>query len=66
MASAVKTSGAPRSADVLLAREALASTEQLIASEPLMADLDGNELMPELHVVAPMRTALRGVAAALA
>lgn len=54
-----------RAAMLRTAKVALAAVVKTVAQDPLMKELDGNELMPELQIVKPMQERLREIAAAL-
>lgn len=64
--AALKEKDANRRAAMLrTAKVALAALAKTIAQDPLMKELDGNELMPELQIVKPMQERLREIAAVL-
>ena len=54
-----------RAALAKTAKATLLGIAKLLTEDPLMAELDGNELLPDLKIVAPMKTKLRDIAAAL-
>ncbi len=47
------------------AKTSLASLVQLIENDPIVANMDGNEILPDTKIVAPMRAKLAEIAAAL-
>lgn len=64
--AALKEKDANRRAAMLrTAKVALAAVAKTVAQDPLMKELDGNELMPELQIVKPMQERLREIAAVL-
>lgn len=64
--AALKEKDANRRAAMLrTAKVALAAVVKTVAQDPLMKELDGNELMPELQIVKPMQERLREIAAVL-
>lgn len=56
---------AARSNQLRTAKTRLTEVLRVVATDPLMKELDGNELMPGLRVVKPMQDKLREIAAAL-
>lgn len=56
---------AARSAEMAAAKTRLTDVLRVVATDPLMKELDGNELMPDLQIVKPMQDKLREIAAAL-
>jgi hypothetical protein len=56
---------AARSAELRAAKTNLTEVLRVVATDPLMKELDGNELMPGLQIVKPMQDKLREIAAAL-
>lgn len=56
---------AARSSQVRTAKTRLTEVLRVVATDPLMKELDGNELMPQLRVVKPMQDKLREIAAVL-
>jgi hypothetical protein len=56
---------ARRAALMRTAKSALTNVLTVVAQDPLMKELDGNELMPEMQIVKPMQERLREIAAAL-
>ena len=56
---------ADRPKPISVARSTLQSFMTYLATDDLLAAIDGNEVMPSLAAVAPMRAALGGIAAAL-
>ena len=47
------------------AKQTLRELQALMDKDAVVAELDGNELMPDMNVVAPMRDSLRAIEAAL-
>ncbi len=47
------------------AKAMLAKFDQIVHNDPIMTKLDGNELMPEMQVRAPLQGKLHEIAAAL-
>jgi hypothetical protein len=60
-----ETDAAKRAALAATAKKTLTSIAQVVAGDKLMKELDGNELMPDLKVVAPLRAKLQEIGAAL-
>ncbi len=56
---------ARRTAAVAVVKTTLTSVKNLLTSDPLMKEIDGNELMPGLKVVAPMQAQLQAIEGAL-
>ena len=56
---------AARTAQMRAAKTSLTEVLRVVATDPLMKELDGNELMPNLRIVKPMQDKLREIAAAL-
>lgn len=56
---------AARTAQMRAAKVSLTEVLRVVATDPLMKELDGNELMPDLKIVKPMQDKLREIAAAL-
>ncbi len=56
---------AARSTQLRTAKTRLTEVLRVVATDPLMKELDGNELMPQLRVVKPMQDKLREIAAVL-
>ena len=56
---------AARRNQVASAKTRLTEVLRVVAADPLMKEIDGNELMPSLRVVKPMQDSLRDIAAAL-
>lgn len=56
---------AARAAQMRAAKASLTEVLRVVATDPLMKELDGNELMPGLQIVKPMQDKLREIAAAL-
>lgn len=56
---------ASRTAQMRAAKASLTEVLRVVATDPLMKELDGNELMPDLKIVKPMQDKLREIAAAL-
>lgn len=56
---------AARSNQMRTAKTRLTEVLRVVATDPLMKELDGNELMPDLRVVKPMQEKLREIAAVL-
>lgn len=54
-----------RSSQLRTAKARLTEVLRVVATDPLMKELDGNELMPGLRVVKPMQDKLREIAAVL-
>ena len=54
-----------RDGHIRTVKATLTSVLQLVATDPLMKEIDGNELMPNLQVVKPMQARLRDIAMAL-
>ncbi len=50
---------------IATARATLERLTGLVSSDPIMAELDGNELAPEMQVTAPLAARLRAIADAL-
>lgn len=66
LAQAIKEADANRRAALLrTAKTTLTGVLRTVAQDPLMKELDGNELMPELKIVKPMQERLREIATAL-
>lgn len=47
------------------AKSRLAKLERLVEQDPVVAELDGNEVLPDMKVTAPMRQRLNDIAASL-
>ncbi len=58
--------GPVQAAAMAAARRTLQDTSALIGSDPLLAGLDGNEILPDLVVRAPLQARLADITAALA
>ncbi|MBX3605041.1 MAG: hypothetical protein KF788_07210 [Piscinibacter sp.] len=56
---------AARTAQARAAKASLTEVLRMVVTDPLMKELDGNELMPDLQIVKPMQEKLREIAAAL-
>lgn len=56
---------AKRTERIRTAKKTLGDIVTLVTKDPLMADLDNNEVMPEMSIVAPMKAKLRDIALAL-
>lgn len=56
---------AARRNQVASAKTRLTEVLRVVAADPLMKEIDGNELMPDLRIVKPMQDSLREIAAAL-
>lgn len=56
---------AARTAQMRAAKASLTEVLRVVATDPLMKELDKNELMPDLEIVKPMQEKLREIAAAL-
>lgn len=62
----VKTAdAAARNNQIRAAKTRLTEVLRVVAADPLMKEIDGNELLPNLQIVKPMQERLREVAAAL-
>lgn len=56
---------AKRTERIRTVKKTLADLVTLVTKEPLMAELDNNEVMPDMSIVAPMKAKLRDIALAL-
>jgi hypothetical protein len=56
---------AKRPALAATARASLQRTTKFVTSDPLMSDLDGNEVVPQMQVTAPLIARLQAIADAL-
>jgi hypothetical protein len=56
---------AKRTERIRTVKKTLAELVTLVTKEPLMAELDNNEVMPDMSIVAPMKAKLRDIALAL-
>ncbi|GEM_PF-2741250 len=64
-AALAESDPAKRAALARTAKATLASIAKVVVEDPLMAELDGNELLPDLKIVAPLKAKLREIATAL-
>ena len=64
-AALTETDAAKRAALSRTAKSTLAGIAKVVVEDKLMAELDGNELLPDLKVVAPLKAKLREIATAL-
>ena len=54
-----------RAAPIAAAREMIRGFDQLLASDPVLAELDGNEFLPDIRIQAPLRAQLTEISKAL-